>query len=311
MKRAIKYWVTQCFTVGLLMFLGTQVAHAEVTGNVEVNPRLVRLGSTFEVTVNIYSDKSIQVINIEFPVADGISLSNPEVRKESSVNRAGRQTQYEHFQIASYTAEEAGMVELGPFRVNFDTDDLSGEEILIDPVVIEIYDDAPRPASNIIIGKTVQWWRYLIIPALLALLAGLIWALIAIKRKKQAGTPAPVLATVFRTLEQITLEKINGLEFPKADDLPKVREYYDRVDEILREYLGKRFEMKITDATSYEIRLEFHRRQRIESRAAGVLKLINDCDWVKFAKCKPTQNEIHDVPVRASRTLLGSTTESI
>ena len=279
--------------------------YAAVSGTADIHPRLVRLGGTFQVTLTIESDKSLRFQNVDFPVPDGVTFNDNFISDGQSVSHAGSREQFTYTKTRIYSADEVGEYEIGPFRINYDTDEDLGREILIEPLTIEVYDDAPRPASAIIFGERTVWWKYLIIPGLLAVLAGLIWAWVAMKRGKSESPVKQTISTVFKSPEQIAVDKVKALEIPKADDIAMVREYYDAVDEILREYLAARFEINIVDATSYEIRMEFTRRQRIDARAGGVLNLINDCDWVKFAKSYPSQPEIEQIPARVARTLIG------
>ena len=285
-------------------------AFAAVNGTAEVYPRLVMKGDTFQVTLTIQSDKNLRFQNVDFPEVDGVTLDTLYVSDGQSISHAGSDQRYSYTKTRMYLADEVGQYEIGPFRINYDTEDELGKEIQIEPVTVEVYEDAPRPASTIIFGEKTAWWKYFIIPGLVALLSGLVWAWVRMKQKKPQVSAGPAVATVFRSLEQIAVEKIKTLGMPNADDFAMVREYYDAVDDILREYLTGRFEIKTTDATSYEIRLEFMRRQRLDARASGVLKLINDCDWVKYAKMRPTQIDIKQIPERAAQSLLGRIKEN-
>lgn len=291
------------FLQGLITF----PVFASVTGTAEVYPRLVRKGDSFQVTLTIQSDKSIRFQNVDFPAIDGVTLDANFISDGQSIAHSGQNQQFSYTKTRMYSADLVGQYDIGPFRINYDTDDELGKEVMIEPVSVEVYEDAPRPASTIIFGENTPWWKYLMIPALLALLAGLVWAWVRMRRKKPSVTATPLVATAFRTLEQVTVEKVKAPEFPNADDFAKVREYYDAVDDILREYLAGRFEIRVVDSTSYEIRLEFTRRKRLDARAGGVLKLINDCDWVKFAKTHPVDVEIRQVPERVAQALLAKT----
>jgi hypothetical protein len=295
------------FAIFILLLQGIFVlpASGAVSGTVDAHPRLVRKGETFQVTLTILSDKELRFQNIDFPEIEGLTFIPNFVSDGQSIANSGSRQQFTYTKTRMYSADEVGKYDVGPFRINYDTEDELGKEILIDPVSIEVYQDAPRPSSDIILGIRTAFWKYLIIPGLIAILAGLVWALIATKRRKKP-VPVEVAATsVFKTPEQIAIDKIKALVLPNADDIDKVREYYDAVDDILREYLATRFEVNVKEATSYEIRLEFVRRQRIDARAGGVMTLINDCDWVKFAKSCPSQQDISQVPMRASRVLFG------
>jgi len=139
---------------------------------------------------------------------------------------------------------------------------------------------------------------------LLAILAGLIALFIRVR--KQAPDAAPALTMgIGRSPEQLAVEEIRALPIPDAGDAAAVKEYYGKVDGALRTYLKRRYEVPTHEVTSWEIQREFHTRKRLDTRVKGVFVLINDCDWVKFAKTRPAAREIQAVPDRAADILTG------
>ncbi len=280
-------------------------AHAEVTGEASVNPRLVRIGVPFEIILEIHADEEISISSPSFPEPDGVRLSRNRINDHTEMSVQGGQTQLLYTAIAEYQPVEPGTYEIGPFRIRYTTATGHNRELQFEPVTVEIYGDAPRPASTIIPGHMPWWWRYFVIALLVAMLAGLIAAWIALRRR-QPRKAAPVPFLPFgKSPEQVALEEIKALPVPDAGDEPAVKIYYDQIDDILRRYITIRYDVQTQDLTTYEIRLEFHSKQRFDSRVKGLFVLLNDCDWVKFAKTRPDNAQITGFMDRIADVLMG------
>jgi hypothetical protein len=300
------------FAIAALVLLATIPPFpslGEVTGNAEANPRLVQLGTPFQVTITVNADRVREVRQPQFPELDGLTLT-PNVGTEYGMDmRPGNTTIVSTF-IAEYVGEKAGTYEIGPFNVEVVLNDGSVDQITVPAVTVEVHEDAPRPPSNIVLGRKSSLWKYLLMLALLAALAGLAYWYVKIQKKLPVAIAAPLQLTGVKTPEQAALEEIRALAIPSEDDARAVKEYYVKVDGILRTYLAKRHNVPTRDRTTWEMRREFFGRKRLGSRIEGVFELLNDCDWVKFAKSRPTIADIGAIPTRAADILTGTVVES-
>ncbi len=276
---------------------------AETTGTAGANPRLVRLGDPFQIVLTITSDENIQIQRPAFPAPDGVTLGN-KFGQLQQVSVKQSVTSVESTFTAQYLTKEAGEFEIGPFQVTYTTSDGESTQLSLDAVTVQVYEDAPRPASSIILGKLLGLWKWILAAFLLAALAALVSVLVAARRRKPRAVAAPIIPRV-KSPEQLAYEDIQKLPIPDADDEVAVKAYYDAVDDILRVYLNKRYNVATRDSTRWELEREFRKRKVQDSRVKGVLVLLNDCDWVKFAKTKPMAQEILAVTQRAGDTLMG------
>ncbi len=302
MKRAFLNTVLAILAFALLPV----AALAEVTGTATANPRLVRLGVPFEVILEITADEQAQVRQPAFPTPTGLNLNTHRINQGMSIVSSGARTETTYTFVAEYTADQPGAYSIGPFRMSYTDASGDEQELVIDPVTVEVHEDAPRPASPIVKGSLPWWWTYAIAAVLLAVLAGLVAAWFYMKRRPRIAPPPAPLPISPRTPEQAAYDEIRKLVLPSADDEGAVKGYYDSVDEVLRKYITKRYEVPTADRTAWEIRQEFNRQKRLDTRIRGVLQLMNDCDWVKYAKTRPGNNDIARVVERAADTLLGT-----
>jgi len=280
--------------------------YAVTTGESNVNPRLVMKGSTFTITLTLTTDDEISLMQPAFPAPDGVTLTN-RIRNESILSHvAGSGTEATHTFTAEYLADDEGIFQIGPFRIAYSDEQAVSHEISMEPVTVEVYEDAPRPPSTIISGNRPWWINYLIVAGLLAFLGALAAAWYMIRRRSHPDTALLPLITFTRSHEQVAYDRIKELPIPEPLDENAVKTYYDSVDDILRKYLTQRYEIDTGNVTLWEIKREFHRRKRLDNRLKDVFVLLNDCDWVKFARSRPLAGDIRGIPGRAHEILLGS-----
>jgi hypothetical protein len=125
-----------------------------------------------------------------------------------------------------------------------------------------------------------------------ALLAWWAWSLWG-RREKEIVLPPPVPAHV------TAFEALDALEARREDLLERgeFQDYYLRLTEILKGYLQGRFGVDALDRTTEELRreLEIARGGQAlgELDVRELIKFLQDCDLVKFARFAPPLDEAH------------------
>jgi hypothetical protein len=131
------------------------------------------------------------------------------------------------------------------------------------------------------------WWTVGIAAAIVAVVGG--WFLL--RRKGQAGlmkvmVPAHELA--YQRLRELVAEDLVGQG--------RVKEFYERVSNILRHYIEDRFELRAPERTTEEFLYELQGSGVLEARDKDRLKdFMTSCDLVKFAKFQPEAGDIQKV----------------
>ncbi|MFL5321168.1 MAG: hypothetical protein ACJ790_16025 [Myxococcaceae bacterium] len=101
--------------------------------------------------------------------------------------------------------------------------------------------------------------------------------------------PAPIARPV--PAKPLNVRTLEALEALKAEDLPgkgRAREFYFRLSEILRGYLGERFGFEALECTGSEL-LAAARGFNSEGVSIDALsRFVQDSDLAKFAKAEPT-----------------------
>ena len=144
------------------------------------------------------------------------------------------------------------------------------------------------------IEKAPIWWWGIIRWILLGLLiAGLavggyyLWRWIESKRKPKEEEIDPEL---LRPADEVALEKLDEIKAQKIWKDGKVKEYQTDLTDVVREYIGRRFDVHSTEKTSDETLRDIKPilDKSLYDRLSKMLKLA---DLVKFAKWHTTPDE--------------------
>ncbi|MBL8956487.1 MAG: hypothetical protein JNK82_37275 [Myxococcaceae bacterium] len=134
----------------------------------------------------------------------------------------------------------------------------------------------------------VRTWRLLY-----ALAIAIAVALGAYAVMRWLKRPKAVIAEAPKPLEALEVRAKRALDALRAEDLPgkaRVREYYFRLSEIVRSYLGERYGFDALESTSPEL-LESLRRLHTPGLPLKELQeFVNESDFVRYAKATVDPN---------------------
>ena len=141
-------------------------------------------------------------------------------------------------------------------------------------------------------------WPWFALGALvLAVAAVLLWRRL---RRPRPAAPAPVVAAAPpRPEHEIAYEELQRLLASGLLERGEVKKFYIALAEIIRRYLGRRFEFDAFECTTWEI-LEVMRSARLSATTQTLLaEFLGLCDLVKFAKHLPGREETQGIVERA------------
>lgn len=161
------------------------------------------------------------------------------------------------------------------------------------------------------IAKAPIWWWGIIRWILLALLIGLlVGALIWYIRyhRQHRDTAAVVPTEPERPAEEIALEKLALIKEEKVWQQGKTKEYHTELTDVIREYIGRRFDIhsseKTSDETLQAMKPEMAEQKELYGRLEKMLRLA---DLVKFAKWTTTPDE-NESSLRTAYDFVNETT---
>lgn len=156
--------------------------------------------------------------------------------------------------------------------------------------------DLKRPLE---MRERLLWPWFVAGALLLALAAFLLWRRF---RPRQPAAPAPVIPVAPpRPEHEIAYEELQRLLASGLLERGEVKKFYIALAEIMRRYLGRRFDFDAFECTTWEI-LESVRSARLPGTTQTLLaELLGLCDLVKFAKHVPGRPETQGSVERAFR----------
>ncbi len=134
------------------------------------------------------------------------------------------------------------------------------------------------------------YWAYLIILPVLAVLAA---AGFLYYRQKAKGLALPEIPEELRKPPwEVALLELDLLQDSGLLENKQIKEYFIVLSDIIRKYMGRRYEIKALDRTTEEIRQEVKGLKLEQQMAQLIFGLLLFCDLVKFAKYIPSDEEV-------------------
>ncbi|MDX1524270.1 MAG: hypothetical protein R3264_21750, partial [Anaerolineae bacterium] len=131
-------------------------------------------------------------------------------------------------------------------------------------------------------------------------------------RRRQTGEPVetvPVPIFDPRPPEVIAHAELNRIEALNLPAQRQIKEYYTLVSNCLRRYIEGRYRIPAMEQTTYELRTSFRRNHVAPNDSVGLLKLVTESDYVKFARYQPREEEINSL-INKARAVVDATTAS-
>jgi len=139
-----------------------------------------------------------------------------------------------------------------------------------------------QPPTEVAIRSWTLLW--ILVGLLTAAVVGLVaWRLFQKYRNRPLAEVKPLLPLDVRTRQ--------ALDTLKSEDLPskgKVKDFYFRLSEIIRGYLGERYGFDALECTSSELMQELRRKKPLQFPEDGLMRFVSESDLVKYARAEST-----------------------
>ena len=184
------------------------------------------------------------------------------------------------FEFYDANSPEEKKYELTTEPIDIEVTSLLGEQ-RAELKIEEIEDvlEMPRQASFA--------WVWVLGVVAVAAAAGL-WLYLRGKRVKE-------LVRIFRPAHEIAYERLRALVKEDLVGAAKIKEFYERISDILRHYIEHRFSLRAPERTTEEFLAELANTEVLpgtEKQRLG--EFLKHCDLVKFAKHNPTTQQIQE-----------------
>lgn len=256
-----------------------------------------RLQSTLDTTLVTVGDRMVLTVQVEHPSGatvvwpDSLDLSPFEALAasvEPTRSEGDRVVSTARFEIAAF---QLGELELPSFAVEVLYPDGRTESLETDRFGVEVTSVGVDEGEDIreirgpffipISTITIALWALL----LLALLVG---AVLGYRRWARRDAPEVVEPTAPpRPAHEVALEALRDIERSNMLQRGQVKEYHIAVSEVLRRYVGERYQVHALEMTTWEIVGGLERVGVGSDFRSGLRSVLDACDLVKFAKVRP------------------------
>jgi hypothetical protein len=250
------------------------------------------LGDAIPYMLTVQWRQPIEIDGVEpAPEFERHELRAPEVGKEVRLRDGWRRKVYRY----SFSVYETGPFELPPFTVLYR--DAQGElqQQTAPPVTVEIQsvlpDDATTPSLReakppVMPPLRVSWLALAIVGAIAAVFAAVALFLLAryLRRKVEESRQVPP-----RPIEEIARERLAQVVASGLLEEQRIKDYFDQVSDIIREYLGQRYGFDGITTTTSELLEALREPLDGDGRLDLVARFSDEADMAKFAKWRPTR----------------------
>jgi hypothetical protein len=162
--------------------------------------------------------------------------------------------------------------------IDIEVASLLGEQ-LAELTIADIEDvvDMPKEPS--------YWWLWTIAAAAV-ISAGIGWFSLRRKRIQQ-------LVRIFKPAHEIAYARLRALVKDDPINAGRIKEFYERISDILRHYIEHRFDLRAPERTTEEFLIELQWTDVLsDSDKRHLGDFLTHCDLVKFARHSPTAEQI-------------------
>ena len=134
--------------------------------------------------------------------------------------------------------------------------------------------------------KPSFWWVWLLIIIILVGAGTGVWSYFRRKRVKE-------LVRLFKPAHELAYERLRALVKEDLIAAGRIKEFYERISNILRHYIEHRFSLRAPERTTEEFLAELAQTDVLAASDKERLReFLELCDLVKFAKFNPTTEQI-------------------
>ncbi|UCE47038.1 MAG: hypothetical protein JSW47_15690 [Phycisphaerales bacterium] len=131
------------------------------------------------------------------------------------------------------------------------------------------------------------WWAW-VLGVIAATAAAGTWLWLRRRRVKE-------LVRIFKPAHELAYERLRILVNEDLVGAGRVKEFYERISDILRHYIEHRFTLRAPERTTEEFLYELANTNVLpESDKESLAQFLEHCDLVKFARYEPTTEQIQE-----------------
>ncbi len=324
MKNKTRYGIRRCLRrenglfgkclLVLLFLLLPLTGSAQVDIRASLSRDTILIGDQLAFTLQVVQPEGLEVQLPLFAdtIPSGLEVVAPP-RTDTLRRKDGRLVITRTWQVTSF--DTSGVVLVDPVAVSWEKDSMKARletrplQLVVQLLPVDEQEgpkDIKKPYKIPITWQEVVMWT-----GLALVLAVLVWLAVVYWMKRKAGKDLPEIRR--KPAEQahvFALRELNALKEARLWQQGRVKEYYTRLTDILRNYLEFRYGIRALERTTPETLEDLKNIGFNDNRLSSILEnILETGDLVKFAKFIP-QPDVNESLLLDAYVFVNETKES-
>ncbi len=254
-----------------------------------ITPTVGFVGDRLELEFKIESDEALEIEEPDLKDIPPFMLLSSDRAEEESENG------FVYFLKYKITAFETGEFDFPEIDIRIKGKDSIIRVLKSNPLKIEIQtvlEGSEQDIADIKDPVKVRAVNWIFVFVFIGILIVIVLLLFYFSRKKY------VFQSFSKPVEPEDVEAIRLLHRLKDDNLTgkgEIKEYYFRLSQIIKKYIGRRYDYNALESTTEETSCRLNRLNVELSVIRDIIELLNECDLVKFAKYKPEEKNFQSI----------------
>ena len=287
----------------LFLLLTTFVFAQQKQVQTSIDTTKNKIGAEFKLTLKTNVDTLSKVV---FPKLKSIGAL--EVIQSYPIDTVKKDDRYELIKKYGLTQFDSGKYTIPSIKIlinnkAFLSDSIQVEvaNVQVDTLKQKMYDIKDIVPANNGIG---DWWKYLLIVALIIGIGALVYWYIKKQQKKK------IEEEIFKTPIEKATNLFNILEKKELWQHGEIKAYYSELTDITRNYIEEAIEIPAMESTTSELIQALKavsvkkKMQLTKETIESLFSVLKQADLVKFAKSKPLDFEITEDRNRIQKAIL-------
>ncbi len=297
----------------LIIFSVSFAQEGQISIESGVNRDVITIGDRIEYYITVTYDKEI---NVEYPGL-GANLGAFEIKDyntldpEETGNKIINKVEY------IITTFDTGNYVIPPVTVDYFSSDSVVKSLKTDIINIRVNSVKPSEAKDIKDIKSpleieINYKKYVYYGlAIFGFLLLLFFIFYYYKKKKRGKDILPKRKKPIKPAHIEALEELEKLKNSNLLPDGKIKEFYIIISEIIRIYIERRYFIYALEMTTNQICEELYNVDADGENVKLIGEFLDLCDFVKFAKYKPSDDENNKVIEKAEEIVNKTKTEII
>ena len=250
------------------------------------------LGDQTNMHIQVTQDAAEQVLRPNFAAQLPQGMESVKEGKIDTTDLGGGKIQWS--QDLTLTGYMDTTFTIRPYIMTLQDDSLFAQPMQITILFPEDLEQKEYYDIQEIEDVPIWWWdivKWVLIGLAAVILCGVIaFIIILTTRRKKGRTILRKRVVILRPAEEVALEKLGIIRDKKIWQQGYSKQYHTDLTDVIREYIGRRYDVHSTEKTSDET-LRAMRPLLSKELYVQLSKMLQLADLVKFAKFEPLPNE--------------------